>query len=149
MLIIIPLSLFVLLLTGSSMGCEIVSGVKFTAYGFPDADGVPAYKCNGKQVAQTRSIDRTELGDGSFGNPYAAAAAAGSTFKKCDLLYIPLLKKYFRVQDNCSGCGKLSIPRHATWTILSASLTFILVASHSVEASRPLYRSIQQAYWPN
>ncbi|KAL8795539.1 MAG: hypothetical protein Q9195_001960 [Heterodermia aff. obscurata] len=101
---IIPLSLFVLSLTGLSVGCGVVSGVKFTAYGFPDADGVPAYKCNGNQVVQTGPNDRTELGDGSFGNPYAAAAATGSTFKKCELLYLPLLKKYFRVQDNCSGC---------------------------------------------
>lgn len=106
----IPLSLLVLSLAGSTVGCGVVSGVKFTAYGFPDADGVPAYKCNGNQVVQTGPNDRTKLGDGSFGKPYAAAAATGSTFTKCELLYMPLLKKYFRVQDNCSGCGKLSIP---------------------------------------
>ena len=91
------------------MGCGVVGGVKFTAYGFPDADGIPAYKCNGNQVATTGPNDRTELGDGSFGNPYAAAAAGNSVFKKCELLYMPLLKKYFRVQDDCSGCGSYSL----------------------------------------
>ena len=146
---IIPLSFLVLSLTGSSAGCGVVSGVKFTAYGFPDADGVPAYKCNGNQVVQTGPNDRTELGDGSSGNPYAAAAATGSTFKKCELLYMPLLKKYFRVQDNCSGCGKLSIPRHATRMIFSASLTLVLMPSPSLKAGRPLYCSVKQAYWPN
>ena len=101
------LALSVLSLTGSSLACGVVSGVKFTAYGYPDADGTPAYKCNGNKVVPTQAGDKTMLGDGSFGKPYAAAAASGSVFTKCELLYHPLLKKYFRVQDNCSGCGKL------------------------------------------
>lgn len=88
------------------MACQTVSGVKFTAYGFPDASGIPAYKCNGNNVVPTGPNDRTQLGDGSFGKPYAAAAAGNSVFKKCELLYMPLLKKYFRVQDDCSGCGE-------------------------------------------
>ncbi|KAI4158987.1 MAG: hypothetical protein LQ342_006960 [Letrouitia transgressa] len=100
----LALSLLFLSLTGSSLGCDVVSGVKFTAYGFPDASGTPAYKCNGNRVVQTQPGDKTMLGDGSFNKPYAAAAAGGSIFKKCELLYIPLLKKYFRVQDDCSGC---------------------------------------------
>lgn len=104
----IPLSLFLLSLTGSGMACETVGGIKFTAYGFPDAFGIPAYKCNGDNVAITGANDRTQLGDGSFGNPYAAAAAGSSIFQKCELLYMPLLKKYFRVQDDCSGCGQSS-----------------------------------------
>ncbi|KAL9609208.1 MAG: hypothetical protein Q9167_006006 [Letrouitia subvulpina] len=100
----LALSLFLLSLTGSSLGCNVVSGVKFTAYGFPDASGTPAYKCNGDRVVPTQAGDKTMLGDGSFNKPYAAAAAGGSVFKKCELLYMPLLKKYFRVQDDCSGC---------------------------------------------
>ena len=104
----IPLSLLLLSLTGSGMACETVSGIKFTAYGFPDADGIPAYKCNGDSVATTSSSDRTQLGDGSFGSPYAAAAQRNSIFQKCELLYMPLLKKYFRVQDDCSACGQSS-----------------------------------------
>ncbi|KAG6999262.1 hypothetical protein G7Y79_00036g072180 [Physcia stellaris] len=100
----IPLSLFFLSLTGSGMACSTVSGIKFTAYGFPDASGIPAYKCNGNTVTTTGPNDRTQLGDGSFGKPYAAAAARNSIFQRCELLYMPLLKKYFRVQDDCSGC---------------------------------------------
>ena len=95
--------LFCLLALGS--GCAVVSGVKFTAYGYPDASGTPAYKCNGNRVVPTQPGDKTKLGDGSFQHPYAAAAAGGSVFAKCELLYMPLLKKYFRVQDDCSGCG--------------------------------------------
>lgn len=104
----IPLSLFFLSLTGSGMACSTVSGIKFTAYGFPDASGIPAYKCNGNTVTTTGPNDRTQLGDGSFGKPYAAAAARNSIFQRCELLYMPLLKKYFRVQDDCSGCGQSS-----------------------------------------
>ncbi|KAL8952984.1 MAG: hypothetical protein Q9222_001135 [Ikaeria aurantiellina] len=94
----------VLSLASLGLSCSTVSGVKFTAYGFPDASGTPAYACNGNTVVASQTGGKTVLGDGSFGKPYSAAAAGGSIFKKCELLYIPLLKKYFRVQDDCSGC---------------------------------------------
>ncbi|KAL8842269.1 MAG: hypothetical protein Q9170_000595 [Blastenia crenularia] len=95
-----------ILLSIASLGlsCSSVSGVKFTAYGFPDASGTPAYACNGNTVVPSKAGGKTVLGDGSFGKPYSAAAAAGSTFAKCEMLYMPLLKKYFRIQDDCSGC---------------------------------------------
>lgn len=105
-------SIALLSLAGSSLACEVVNGVKFTAYGYPDASGIPAYKCQNGKPVNTGPNDKTELGDGSFGNPYAAAASRNSVFKRCDVLYMPLLKKYFRIQDDCSGCGmSFSDPR--------------------------------------
>lgn len=100
------LQLISVLLSFASLGmsCASVSGVKFTAYGFPDASGTPAYACNGNTVVASQPGGKTVLGDGSFGKPYSAAAAGNSVFAKCELLYIPLLKKYFRIQDDCSGC---------------------------------------------
>lgn len=99
------LTIFLLSLTHHSTGCSVKSGTKFTAYGFPDANGVPAYQCNGNQIVLADSSHRTLLGDGSYNNPYAAAAHGNSDFQKCELVYVPLLRKYFRVQDDCSGCG--------------------------------------------
>lgn len=107
---VLPLALALLSLSGSSWGCSAQNGVKLTNYGFPDASGTPAYKCNGDKVVSTKPGDKTQLGDGSFRNPYAAAAAGNSVFKKCNLLYVPLLEKYFRVQDDCSGCGVFPFP---------------------------------------
>ena len=108
---LLSLALALVSLSDLSLGCKVERGIKFTNYGFPDASGTPAYKCSGGQVVPTQLGDRTKLGDGSFGNPYAAAAAGNSIFKKCDLIYVPILKKYFRVQDDCSGCGKSAFPK--------------------------------------
>ena len=104
---LLPLAFALISLSGFSLGCNPERGIKLTNYGFPDASGTPAYKCRGGQVVPTQAGDKTELGDGSFGNPYAAAAAGNSIFKKCDLIYVPILKKYFRIQDDCSGCGNV------------------------------------------
>lgn len=104
---VLPLTLTLLYLSGSSLGCSVQNGVKLTNYGFPDASGTPAYKCVGDTVVPTNAGDKTLLGDGSFNRPYAAAAAGNSMFKKCSRFYVPLLEKYFRVQDDCSGCGML------------------------------------------
>ena len=103
---LLPLALFLFSQTPSALACNTIGGIKFTNYGYPDASGTPAYKCNGNKVVPTQPGDKTELGDGSFKKPYAAAAAdpSQSFLSECELIYLPLLKKYFRVQDNCSGC---------------------------------------------
>ena len=108
---ILDLSIAILALAGSGFACNLVTSVKLTNYGYPDASGIPSYACqNGQPVEPGTS---TELGDGSFGNPYAAAAAVTSTtFKKCQKVYVPLLEKYFIIQDDCSGCREFGPPRH-------------------------------------
>ena len=102
---LLELSIALLALAGSSSACSLASNIKLTNYGYPDASGIPAYACqNGKPVQPGTA---TELGDGSFGNPYAAAASSKSTrFNKCEKVYIALLEKYFIIQDYCSGCGE-------------------------------------------
>ena len=101
----LDVSVAILALAGSGFACNLVTSVKLTNYGYPDASGIPSYRCqNGSPVEPGTS---TELGDGSFNSPYAAAAAVTSnTFKKCDKVYVPLLEKYFIIQDDCSGCRK-------------------------------------------
>ena len=105
---ILDTSVAVLALASSSFACNLVSSVKLTNYGYPDASGIPSYSCqNGQPVEPGTS---TELGDGSFNSPYAAAAAVTSTtFTKCAKVYVPLLEKYFIIQDDCSGCREYSL----------------------------------------
>ena len=79
---------FVLLsLAGSSIACNVVNGVKFTAYGYPDASGTPAFSCNGNTVVPSPAGGKTPLGDGSYNKPYAAASATGSIFKEYSRRY--------------------------------------------------------------
>ena len=141
---LLSLSLLVLSLIQSGMGCNTVSGIKFTAYGFPDASGTPAYACNGNNPVASQPGGKTVLGDGSFNKPYSAAAATGSIFKECELLYMPLLKKYFRVQDNCSGCGQFILVESSTEHI-NANRPM----AHSLQTNRPLHRPIQQRRGPD
>ena len=102
---ILDLSIAALALAGSGFACTLRTSIKLTNYGYPDASGIPSYACqNGQPVEPGTS---TKLGDGSFNNPYAAAAAVTSTtFQKCQKVYVPLLEKYFIIQDDCSGCRK-------------------------------------------
>ena len=107
---IFDLSVALLALAGSGFACNLVTSVKLTNYGYPDASGIPSYACQNGQPVEPGTA--TKLGDGSFGNPYAAAAAVTSTtFPKCAKVYVPLLEKYFIIQDDCGGCRKcLSYP---------------------------------------
>ena len=105
---ILDVSIAILALAGSGFACSLVKSVKLTNYGYPDASGIPSYRCQNGQPVQPGTS--TKLGDGSFNNPYAAAAAVTSNiFKKCDKVYVPLLEKYFIVQDDCSGCRKCPV----------------------------------------
>lgn len=137
----LQLTWVLLSLASLALSCSSVSGVKFTAYGFPDASGTPAYACNGNTVVASQPGGKTVLGDGSFGKPYSAAAAGNSVFAKCQLLYIPLLKKYFRIQDDCSGCGKFELPPPPMAKHLQKGLTRDFVFSR--ETSRSIHRAIQ------
>ncbi|KAL6713988.1 hypothetical protein ACLMJK_008482 [Lecanora helva] len=97
------ISTAILALAGPGLACNLVKSVKLTNYGYPDANGIPSYRCQNGQPVQPGTS--TKLGDGSFNNPYAAAAAVTSnTFKKCQKVYVPILKKFFIIQDDCSAC---------------------------------------------
>lgn len=105
------LALGLISMSGSSLGCSTTGGVKLTAYGWTNtqAPRQPAFKCNGNTRVPTVPGDHPQLGDGSRGKPYSAAVQVGSIFKECELVYIPMLKKYVRVSDHCAGCSKFSI----------------------------------------
>ena len=101
------ISIALLAIAGSGLACNRVDKVRLTNYGFPDASGIPSYHCNGDKPVPSQPGGKTLLGDGSFNKPYAAAASKSSkTFKQCQTIYVPLLEKYFKIQDDCAQCGK-------------------------------------------
>lgn len=46
------------------------------------------------------------IGSGSFGDPLTLAAASNGPFKKCEVVYLPYLKKYARFEDVCGQCRR-------------------------------------------
>ena len=95
----LPLSL-----AQSESGCAAVPNVWLTNYGFPDASGLTQFSCNGNQVANANVP--TPLGTGEYDNPYSAAlSVSATTFKKCETVYIPYFRKYFKFVDGCAQCG--------------------------------------------
>ena len=94
-----------LLLSAASpaRSCQVQTNWKITFFGYPDnspAGGDIAFDCG-------RGF--TAGGDGSLGDPVTMAAAFNA-FAKCEVIYIPYLKKYARYEDYCGQCGNASPP---------------------------------------
>lgn len=95
-----PLTLTALLLSASSpaISCQVQTNWKITFFGYPDnspPSGDIAFDC-GRGFAAG--------GDGSLNDPVTMAAAY-NVFAKCEVIYIPYLKKYARYEDYCGQCG--------------------------------------------
>lgn len=90
------------LLSASSpaTSCQVQTNWKITFFGYPDNS--PA----GADIAFDCGRGFTAGGDGSLGDPVTMAAAYNA-FAKCEVIYIPYLKKYARYEDYCGQCGML------------------------------------------
>lgn len=51
------------------------------------------------------------IGSGTYDDPITIATA-DSELGICETVYIPLLKKYGRHEDDCTQCGKISRVTH-------------------------------------
>ncbi|KUI56530.1 hypothetical protein VP1G_03900 [Cytospora mali] len=83
---------------GAAQGCSVVSGVKVTYYGAPDNDppgDATAYDCGGR--------DYHAGGVGTYANPLTFATAPGE-YNECEIVYLPYMKKYVRMEDYCEAC---------------------------------------------
>ncbi|CAD6594393.1 MAG: hypothetical protein ASARMPRED_009331 [Alectoria sarmentosa] len=85
--------------------CSTTSDVEFTFYGFPDGNSdTTSFGCAGT----TQVADGTAGGSGSYANPETFATALNNpTFVPCEIVYIPLLQKYFQYMDHCEECMDL------------------------------------------
>jgi hypothetical protein len=90
--------------------------VKVTFYGYPDNDdgsgnfgtNVIAHELTwqGHNRRTNEQGDPIAGGAGTFEDPITAAASEGNTLMPPGtLVYIPRLKKYFLLEDNCASCS--------------------------------------------
>ena len=90
------------ILAGLVMSCSVTNNVKMTFYGFPDNDPPgpgTAYDCGG------RSNIAAEMD--TYGDPLTFASARDE-YAPCEVIYIPYLQKYLRMEDHCEECRKCS-----------------------------------------
>ncbi|KIN02753.1 hypothetical protein OIDMADRAFT_52586 [Oidiodendron maius Zn] len=89
-----------LLSTLLSLGtaCSTESNFVVTFYGYPD-NSPPgpgtAHNCGGRNYIAG--------GTGTYSNPLTMATAPGE-FNVCEIIYLPLLTKYVRYEDDCAQC---------------------------------------------
>ncbi|KAM0523842.1 hypothetical protein ACHAPE_001094 [Trichoderma viride] len=85
-------------LVGLASACSTFNNVEVTFYGWPD-NSPPgpgtAYDCGGRNYVAG--------GSGTYDDPITIATAE-SELSVCEIVYIPLLKKYGRHEDDCTQC---------------------------------------------
>ncbi|KAI9703505.1 MAG: hypothetical protein M1820_005809 [Bogoriella megaspora] len=89
---------FVSALATLSLACSVVDGVEITFYGFPDNDppgAGTAYNCGGR--------NNIAGGTGTFDDPLTFASDPNE-YSQCEIIYLPYLKKYLRMEDECAQC---------------------------------------------
>ena len=92
-----------LLATASAFGlanaaCSIVKNVKTTFYGWDDNTPVgdeTAFNCGGR--------NNHAGGVGTYANPLTFASDP-SEYNTCEIVYVPYLQKYLRMEDKCYAC---------------------------------------------
>ncbi|PWY90215.1 hypothetical protein BO70DRAFT_415772 [Aspergillus heteromorphus CBS 117.55] len=78
--------------------CTVETDYEITFYGYPDNDPASAetaYNCGGR--------DYIAGGTGTYDDPLTFATAPGE-FEKCEIIYLPYLRKYLRLEDVCEQC---------------------------------------------
>ncbi|EXJ81106.1 hypothetical protein A1O3_07394 [Capronia epimyces CBS 606.96] len=76
----------------------MASSVQLTFYGYPDnapPGAGTAYNCGGRNFVAG--------GSGTHDDPLTIATAPGE-LNQCEVIYVPYLKKYGRVEDSCAQC---------------------------------------------
>ncbi len=101
----LPLSLttiFIVLLESATKvtACSTPGNYIVTFYGYPD-NSPPgpgtAHNCGGRNFVAG--------GTGTYSDPVTFATAPGE-FNVCEIIYLPLLTKYGRYEDDCAQCSK-------------------------------------------
>ena len=88
---------------GASQACSKVTKSQITFYGWPDNDppsAQTAYNCGGRNFVAG--------GTGTYSDPLTMASAPGE-YSQCEIVYVPYLKKYARLEDYCAQCGKYTV----------------------------------------
>ncbi|KAJ6133669.1 hypothetical protein N7471_008884 [Penicillium samsonianum] len=85
-------------LAGLGAACSTPGNFIITFYGYPDNDPPgpgTAHNCGGRNYVAG--------GSGTYNDPVTIATAPGE-LNVCEIVYLPLLAKYGRYEDNCAQC---------------------------------------------
>ncbi|KAI9889686.1 MAG: hypothetical protein M1814_005087 [Vezdaea aestivalis] len=83
----------------TSVPCTNQTTAILTFYGFPNNSppgAAIAFKCSSRGY--------TAGGIGTYDDPLTMSTAAGA-FTKCEIVYIPYMRKYVRYEDECPQCS--------------------------------------------
>ncbi|KAL8669727.1 MAG: hypothetical protein Q9168_005696 [Polycauliona sp. 1 TL-2023] len=94
---IASLSLLIYPITAQS--CSTQDNVLITFYGYPDND--PPGAGIGGQCGRPLAG-----GTGTYSDPITFATTATGDFKQCEVVYLPWVKKYARLEDSCAKCSE-------------------------------------------
>ncbi len=81
-----------------AQSCSIQNNIDLTFYDVSSNGGsaLVAYNCDGRNnIAQ---------GSGTHDDPLTFASAPGE-YNECEVIYLPYLRKYLRMEETCQDCG--------------------------------------------
>lgn len=93
----VALTLTALALTLTASACSVRYNSRVTFYGYPD-NSPP-----GPAIAYNCGRGYTAGGTGTYSDPLTVASATGE-YNQCEIIYLPYLRKYLRVEDECDEC---------------------------------------------
>lgn len=108
-------------LAGLSAACSTPGNFIVTFYGYPDNSppgpgtahncGGRNYVAGGMMLSQRLLFHRLMIlltGSGTYNDPLTIATAPGE-LNVCEIVYLPLLAKYGRYEDDCAQCSEYTI----------------------------------------
>ncbi|KAF1732760.1 uncharacterized protein CRV24_006652 [Beauveria bassiana] len=99
-------------LAGFTSACSTPGNYKVTFYGYPDNDPP------GPAISGNCGRGNRAGGTGTYDDPVTIATAPGE-LNQCEIVYLPFLTKYGRVEDYCAQCEsdwKRGQPHIDIWT---------------------------------
>ncbi|CAD6590791.1 MAG: hypothetical protein ASARMPRED_005007 [Alectoria sarmentosa] len=105
MLVISVLAYALLALPSAQASCGPISDVTLTFYGWPDNS--PPGSDNAFDCGRGTNADGNPIagGSGTYDDPISFATATDNkNLPRCAIVYVPLLRKYFRNEDDCAQC---------------------------------------------
>ncbi|KAM0794795.1 hypothetical protein BDR22DRAFT_939914 [Usnea florida] len=106
MFVILALTYALSALPSALASCEPISDVTLTFYGWPDNS--PPGSDNAFDCGRGTNPDGEPKagGTGTYDDPISFATATdNNNLPRCAIVYVPLLRKYFRNEDDCAQCG--------------------------------------------
>lgn len=105
MFVILALAYVLIALPSTLASCGPIDDVTLTFYGWPDNS--PPGSDNAFDCGRGKNADGNPMagGSGTYDDPISFATATNNkNLPECAVVYVPLLHKYFRNEDDCAQC---------------------------------------------